>query len=55
MENRKADVLDLPLLARLQGMMLSTTISYTQWHSIGWAILHGVFGWFYVIYYAIVY
>ena len=37
------------------GTALAMVISYVQWHSIGWAILHGVFGWAYVIYYAVKY
>ena len=37
------------------GSALAMVISYTAWHSIPWAILHGIFGWFYVLYYAIVY
>jgi len=35
------------------GCALAAIISYTHWHSIGWAILHGALGWIYVIYYAI--
>lgn len=30
-------------------------ITYTAWKSIGWAILHGLFSWAYVIYYVIKY
>lgn len=37
------------------GSALAMIISYTAWHSIWWAILHGLFGWLYVIYYAIAY
>lgn len=37
------------------GSALAMVISYTTWHSIGWAILHGIFSWFYVIYYIIRY
>lgn len=37
------------------GSALAMVISYTAWESIGWAILHGVFGWAYVIYYAVKY
>lgn len=37
------------------GSALAMVISYANWHSIGWAILHGVLGWVYVIYYAIKY
>jgi len=35
------------------GTALAITISFTINKSIGWAILHGIFSWFYVIYYAI--
>lgn len=37
------------------GSALAIVISYVHWHSIGWAILHGLLGWAYVIYYAIKY
>ena len=37
------------------GSALAMIISYTAWHSIGWAIFHGLLSWFYVIYYAIRY
>ena len=37
------------------GSALAMIISYVKWHSIGWAILHGILGWVYVIYYAIKY
>jgi hypothetical protein len=33
------------------GSALAITISWSQWHSILWAILHGICGWFYVVYY----
>ena len=37
------------------GTALAVVISYTAWQSIGWAIIHGFFGWFYVLYYIITY
>ena len=37
------------------GSVLAMVISYAQWHSIGWAILHGLMSWGYVIYYLIRY
>lgn len=37
------------------GSVLAIVISYVQWQSIFWAIIHGVFGWFYVIYYILFY
>lgn len=33
------------------GAALAIVISYVKWQSIGWAILHGLLGWVYVIYY----
>jgi hypothetical protein len=35
------------------GSALAITISWSLWHSVLWAIIHGIFGWFYVIYYAL--
>lgn len=35
------------------GGCLAMILSYSINKSILWAILHGVFGWFYVIYFAI--
>ncbi len=35
------------------GTALAIAISWTQNQSILWAVIHGVFSWFYVIYYAI--
>ena len=37
------------------GSILAVVISYAKWQSIGWAILHGMLNWFYVIYYIIKY
>ncbi len=37
------------------GSALAMVISYTAWHSVGWAILHGLLSWVYVIYYVIRY
>lgn len=37
------------------GSALAIAISYTTNHSILWAILHGIFSWFFVIYAAITY
>jgi hypothetical protein len=35
------------------GSALAIVISWSQHHSIIWAIIQGFFSWFYVIYYAI--
>ena len=37
------------------GSALAMVISYTAWHSIGWAIFHGLLSWVYVVYYIIRY
>jgi len=37
------------------GSALAMVISYTNWHSVGWAILHGLMSWMYVIYYILKY
>ena len=37
------------------GVALAVVISYVKWNSIGWAILHGMLNWIYVIYYAVKY
>ena len=36
------------------GSVLAMVI-YCNWHSVGWAILHGLLSWVYVIYYVIRY
>ena len=35
------------------GSALAIAISYTTNHSILWAIIYGVFGWLYVVYFAL--
>ena len=37
------------------GCALAMVISYVNWHSIGWAIFHGLLSWGYVIYFVIRY
>lgn len=37
------------------GAVLACVISYVNWGSVGWAMLHGLLGWVYVIYYVIKY
>ncbi|GGC82962.1 hypothetical protein [Enterococcus wangshanyuanii] len=37
------------------GCALAMVISYVNWHSIIWAVFHGLLSWIYVIYYVIVY
>jgi hypothetical protein len=35
------------------GSALAIAISYTNNHSILWAIIHGILGWIYVVYFAL--
>lgn len=35
------------------GAALAITISWSENHSVLWAILHGFFSWLYVLYYAL--
>jgi hypothetical protein len=35
------------------GSALAIAVSYTANHSILWAIIHGILGWLYVIYFAL--
>ena len=35
------------------GSCIAIVVSYAAWKSIPWAILHGIFSWGYVIYYAV--
>jgi hypothetical protein len=35
------------------GSALAMAISFNVNHSLGWAILHGLFSWFYVIYFGL--
>ena len=37
------------------GSALAMVISYTTWKSVGWAIIHGLMSWLYVIYFILRY
>lgn len=37
------------------GSALAMVLSYCTWHSVGWAIVHGLMSWFYVIYFVLKY
>jgi transcriptional regulator with XRE-family HTH domain len=37
------------------GMILAAVVSYVEWKSIGWAILHGLLNWGYILYFIIRY
>lgn len=51
MENSK-DIINTSVKSGISfGSCLAMIISYTTYHSIIWAIIHGIMGWIYVIYY----
>ncbi len=54
-ENRQAIVNKTVKTGISFGSALAMVISYTTWHSVGWAILHGLLSWVYVIYVVIRY
>jgi hypothetical protein len=35
------------------GAAIAACVSWSQYHSLLWAIIHGILGWLYVIYYAL--
>ena len=35
------------------GSAIAVTVSWSLYHSLLWAVIHGIFGWFYVIYFAL--
>lgn len=35
------------------GAALAMVISYVNWHSVGWAVVHGLLNWAYVVYFLI--
>ncbi len=37
------------------GSALAMVISYSTWHSVFWAIIHGLLSWAYVIYFVLRY
>lgn len=36
------------------GAVFAMILSWTTWHSFWWTLLHGFFGWLYVIYYFLI-
>jgi hypothetical protein len=38
----------------ISGFILGALLSWTVNRSVVWSIIHGIFGWLYVIYYALV-
>ena len=56
MENEKKTVVKKTVKSGITfGTALAMVISYSAWHSIGWAIFHGLLSWVYVVYYIIRY
>lgn len=35
------------------GTLVAAFVSWMQWHSIGWMLIHGFLGWFYLFFWAI--
>ncbi len=35
------------------GTLIAALLSWSLNHSVGWAILHGILGWIYILYWAI--
>lgn len=35
------------------GTLIAVLVSWAQWHSVGWAIVHGLLGWLYLIFWAV--
>jgi hypothetical protein len=55
MDNNKATVKSYVNSGITFGSALAMVISYTTWKSIGWAIIHGILGWVYVLYFVLRY
>lgn len=56
MEENKKKVVEKTVRSGISfGSALAMVISFTSWHSVGWAILHGLLSWVYVLYYVIRY
>lgn len=54
-ENKKSTAKKAAKSGITFGSALAMVISYTTWHSIGWAIFHGLLSWGYVIYFILRY
>ena len=56
MEDGKTTIVNRTVKTGLSfGSVLAIVISYSNWGSIAWAIVHGLLSWVYVIYFAIMY
>ncbi len=56
-QNFRTRIIPVPVATRMFGFgtMLAIAVSYNHNESIGWAILHGLLSWLYVIYAALFY
>lgn len=55
-ENNKLEIVEKSVKTGITfGSALAMVISYTNWHSVGWAVIHGLMSWLYVIYYILRY
>lgn len=54
-ENMRPDLKKTVKTGVTFGSALAMVISYANWHSVGWAILHGLMSWGYVIYFMLRY
>ena len=56
MEEKKTTIVRKTVKSGISfGSALAMVISYTTWHSVGWAIVHGLLSWIYVIYFVLRY
>lgn len=55
-ENNKIEMVEKSVKTGITfGSALAMVISYTNWHSVGWAVIHGLMSWLYVVYYVLRY
>lgn len=55
-ENNKIEIVEKSVKTGITfGSALAMVISYTNWHSVGWAVIHGLMSWLYVVYYILRY
>ena len=54
-ENRQTTVKKTVKSGITFGSALAMVISYSTWQSVGWAIIHGLMSWIYVIYFILRY
>lgn len=56
MEEKKQTVVEKTVKSGITfGSALAMVISYCTWRSVGWAIIHGLMSWLYVIYFILRY